>query len=392
MVSASGSSGSKNIAIFSAQYLPHVGGIESFTNRLAHTLAGEGHSVYVITNDTNGIDGVEVDSGVTVIRLPCYPLIGGRFPLPKMSKKRGQLLKLVDSICFDACLINARFYPHSLLGMKFARRQGLTPIVLDHGSAYLTFGNQLLDLFVRAYEHAITRYGRRYGCAYYGISEKSSEWLRTFGISSKGVIPNAIDAQGYCASRSGRNFRKELGLEETIPLAAYIGRLIPEKGITTLVGAARAIESLGESVHFVVAGDGPLKREVYQTCSNIHYVGRLDQPDVAELLCEADCLCLPSRSEGFATCLLEASACGTPDITKDVGGAREVILDESYGIILEELSEDSLLTSFLRLASDRDGFLEMGKRCRQWVESHYSWNETAFAFECACGLNSVSEV
>lgn len=391
-MSVSASSDPKNIAIFSAQYLPHVGGIESFTNRLAHTLASEGHSVYVITNDTDGFDGVEASSGVTVIRLPCHPLIGGRFPLPKMSIKRSRLLKFVDSICFDACLINARFYPHSLLGMKFARRQGLTPIVLDHGSAYLTFGNKLLDIFVRAYEHAITWYGRRYGCAYYGISEKSSEWLRTFGISSKGVIPNAIDARGYCASRSGRDFRQELELGDTIPLVAYIGRLIPEKGITTLMNVARSIESRGESVHFVVAGDGPLKREVYQTCGNVHYVGRLDQPDVAELLCEADCLCLPSRSEGFATCLLEASACGTPAITTDVGGAREVILDESYGIILKELSEDSLLASMHRLASDRDGFFEMGKRCRQRVESHYSWNEAALAFERACGLNSASEV
>ena len=380
------------VAIFSAQYPPHVGGIESFSDRLAHALANKGYVVFVITNDISGQSGIEIESGVTVIRLPCHPLMGGRLPLPRLSNARKRLIDFLKSTNFDACLINARFFPHSLLGMKIARQQGLTPIVLDHGSAYLTLGNNLLDFCLRAYEHVITGYGKRYECAYYGISEKSSEWLRHFGITPNGVIPNAIDAREYCNLRSGRNFRSELGLSDSIPLVAYVGRLIPEKGIAILLDAAKSIETSSSSIHFVIAGDGPLKEEVRGAGDNVHYVGKLNQPDVAELLCEADCLCLPSRSEGFATCLLEAAACGTPAITTDVGGAREVILDESYGIILEELSEDSLLTSFLRLASDRDGFLEMGKRCRQWVESHYSWNDTALAFECACGLNSDSEV
>ena len=96
----------------------------------------------------------------------------------------------------DGVLVNARFYPHSLLGMRIARRHGVRPVVLDHGSAYLSFSNPVLDPAVRLYEHAMTAWGRRYDAAYYGISRKSAEWLGTFGIRAEGVIPNAIDAAG----------------------------------------------------------------------------------------------------------------------------------------------------------------------------------------------------
>ena len=165
---------SRTYAIFSAQYPPHMGGIESFTQNMAHALAAKGASVIVVTNDTNLVGvGLEDDSDIKILRLSCFPLVDGRFPIARFNKKNRDLWKWLEAQDLDGVLINARFYLHSIAGIRFARQKGLKPVVLDHGSAHLSFSNPMLDPFVRIYEHLITAWGKRYSPAYYGVSQKS---------------------------------------------------------------------------------------------------------------------------------------------------------------------------------------------------------------------------
>lgn len=371
------------IAIFSAQYPPHMGGIENFTQNLARALGNRGHAVTVVTNDTNSIGaGWACEDGFDVLRLPCVPLVDGRLPLPKPSTVRRELLKELSAREFDGVLVNARFYPHSLLGMKIARARGLAPLVLDHGSAYLSFSNPLLDPCVRIYEHVMTALGKRYKPRYFGISHKSVEWLRTFGIEAEGVISNSIDAAEFreCASR--RDFRAELELDKDDFLVAFVGRLIPEKGISSIIEASRNCELISRRVVFALAGDGPLADEVKAAEGpNLRWVGRLGKNDVSALLQQSDALCLPSRSEGFSTTLLEAGACGCPAVVTDIGGARELIPDEHYGTIIKSMATPSIIAAIVHLADDSLLLMEQRRDCQSLVEKNYPWNSTAESVE-----------
>lgn len=371
------------IAIFSAQYPPHMGGIENFTQNLARALGNRGHAVTVVTNDTNSIGaGWACEDGFDVLRLPCVPLVDGRLPLPKPSRVRRELLKELSAREFDGVLVNARFYPHSLLGMKIARARGLAPLVLDHGSAYLSFSNPLLDPCVRIYEHVMTALGKRYKPRYFGISHKSVEWLRTFGIEAEGVISNSIDAAEFreCASR--RDFRAELELDKDDFLVAFVGRLIPEKGISAIIEASRTSELSNRHVVFALAGDGPLADEVKAAEGpNLCWMGRLGKDDVSALLQQSDALCLPSRSEGFSTTLLEAGACGCPAVVTDIGGARELIPDEHYGTIIKSMAASSIIAAIVHLADDPLLLMEQRRDCQSLVEKNYSWNSTAESVE-----------
>ena len=371
------------IAIFSAQYPPHMGGIENFTQNLARALGNRGHAVTVVTNDTNSIGaGWDREDNFDVLRLPCVPLVDGRLPLPKPSAVRRELLKELDAREFDGVLVNARFYPHSLLGMKIARARGLAPLVLDHGSAYLSFSNPLLDPCVRIYEHVMTALGKRYKPRYFGISHKSVEWLRTFGIKAEGVISNSIDAAEFreCASR--RDFRAELELDKDDFLVAFVGRLIPEKGISAIIEASRTSELSNRHVVFALAGDGPLADEVKAAEGpNLCWMGRLGKDDVSALLQQSDALCLPSRSEGFSTTLLEAGACGCPAVVTDIGGARELIPDEHYGTIIKSMAASSIIAAIVHLADDPLLLMEQRRDYQSLVEKNYSWNSTAESVE-----------
>lgn len=366
---------SKSFVIFSASYPPHMGGVETFTKNAARGLAARGHDVCVVTNDTNNCGaGFSSEDGFDVLRLPCFSLVNGRLPIPKKNAEWRSLVKELGSRHVDGVLVNARFYPHTLLGVRLAKQWGVSPVVLDHGSAYLSFSNPVLDPIVRLYEHAITARVKSYDPAFYGISAKSVEWLKTFGIEARGVIPNAIDAQDYVAHASDRDFRSELSLGPDAFVVAFVGRLIPEKGVSALVETSQSPEIRNHGIVFVIAGEGPLKEQVKAAEDpTLRYVGRLGQSDVAALLKQSNLLCLPSRSEGFSTTLLEAAACGCPALVTDVGGARELIPDESYGNILPSMSASDIEESILRLRDNPQLLTLQTTRCLSTVVRGFSW-------------------
>lgn len=377
------------ICVFSALYLPSMGGVERFTDSLAAELAAEGHSVIVVTNNTHGLSDSEVlDNGVEVIRLPCKNLINGRYPVPIKNPRYRGLMADLESRQVDGVLVNTRFYLHSLIGVRFAESKGLRAVVLDHGSAYLTIGSRTLDWAIERYEDGITAWLKRRDVDFYGISKKSVEWLRHFGIRAKGVISNAIDAEAYRAQASGRQFREELGVEDGL-LVSFVGRLIPEKGIGALLEIMDGLQD--RSVYLAVAGDGPLFDQVDTSpLSNVHAVGRLNSSDTAALLMDSDLFCLPTRSEGFSTSLLEAAACGTAPLVPEVGGAREVAPDVSFGFVTDGVDINEY-SSILRRASEGEFDLSaMGLRCQTRLEKLLSWTDVAKRVVEAFGLNDFA--
>lgn len=285
---------------------------------------------------------------------------------------------------WDGVLVNTRLFPLSLIGMNFAKENDAKAVVLDHGSAYLSFGQPVLDFFVRRYEDTITARVKSYNPDFYGVSLKSVEWLRHFGIKAKGVMSNSIDAERYRSKASPRNFRAELGLDDNVLMVAFVGRLIPEKGIASMIEASKdeAIRSRG--IVFVLAGDGPLANVVEGAVGqSFRWLGRCDAGDVSALLQQADVLCLATRSEGFSTVLLEASACGTPSVVTDVGGANELIPSFEYGTILDSMDSGCIVDALCMLSDNRDLLLKQSLNCMSLVEEKCSWDITARLTEAA---------
>lgn len=116
---------------------------------------------------------------------------------------------------------------------------------------------------------------------------------------------------------------------------------------------------------------------------HLHFVGRLTRRDTLALLQNADLLCLPTRSDGFSTTLLEAAACGCPAVVTDVGGARELIPDEAYGTIIESMSTACIIKNLAFLADDRGRIKNQAAMCSAFVREHRSWTiESALVEKC----------
>lgn len=370
----------QKVAVFSAQYFPHMGGVEQFTSGIAGALIRKGYDVTVVTNDTDLIGaGDSIEDGVNVLRLPCLAFLNGRLPLPIPSKTRSALCRELWNKKFDGVIVNTRFYPHSILGMKLAKKNGVTPIVLEHGSSFVPLGSPVLDMTEHAYERLITRVGQKYSPDYYGVSIKSAEWLHEFSIIARGVVHNSIDAQGYQELASSRQWRRELGIDKSVFLLVFAGRLIGEKGLDSLLDALNLLKEGKGDYCLAIAGTGPMEERARQTESeHCHYVGRLSRPDLSALLAEADCLCLPTRyPEGLPTVLLEAAAQHAAIIVSDCAGAREVVPDEAFGTVLSETTPETIANAIDDYREDPERLERCKVKTSERVETLFSWDDSA---------------
>lgn len=115
------------------------------------------------------------------------------------------------------------------------------------------------------------------------------------------------------------------------PYFCYVGRLSEEKGVATLLRAARIA-----GVRLKVAGDGPLRESLqraYEDVASIEFLGHLDASGVAEVLSRASASVIPSEwYENNPLGVIESLSLGTPVIGARIGGIPELIRDDSDGL------------------------------------------------------------
>ena len=381
-----------SLCIFSALYAPSMGGVEMYTESLAHALADAGCKVTIATMNTHNAKSYERDGNVEIVRLPALNVLGGRYPLPRFNTEyRAAMERLIKSHP-NYVVVNTRFYPLSLAGLSFAQKLGITPVLIEHGSAHLAMGGRATNAIVEAVEHAMTTLDKLQHPTCYAVSKKASAWLDHFGITSAGELPNAIDADRYAANASQRDFRAELGIPADALLVASAGRLIPEKGVLQLAQAAQMLEQRNVNVQIAVAGAGPLEDQLAaMSIPTIHLLGRLNRADLAALFTQADAYCLPSRSEGFATTLLETAACGTPAIVTNVGGTDELIPNANYGTIISDMEPDSIADALQNASNNRETLKAQGMAVGNRVREICSWKRTAELTLAACKAAQASK-
>jgi len=101
----------------------------------------------------------------------------------------------------------------------------------------------------------------------------------------------------------------------------------------------------GEKVHLALIGSGPLKNKLQRLAEklgiadHVQFLGQLPQDQVALWMNAADCLVLPSKSEGTPNVVLEALACGTPVVATPVGEVPELVHDGENGYVTDDIAD-----------------------------------------------------
>jgi glycosyltransferase involved in cell wall biosynthesis len=148
----------------------------------------------------------------------------------------------------------------------------------------------------------------------------------------------------------------------------YLGRLSPEKGVSTLLEAWRGIRA-----SLLVVGDGPDASRLRAIAPpNVEFRGTVAADRVPQVLLGARAVLAPSLShEGAGKVVLEAYAAGVPVLVSRAGGLPEAVHDGLTGLVLPPRDIRSWIGAVERLLEDSESE-RMGKAGWEVWAEHYT--------------------
>lgn len=203
------------------------------------------------------------------------------------------------------------------------------------------------------------------------VSEFLAEHYRSKGREEVTAIPNGVTPN---ARRPLSDARVE-GLRPGYVL--YLGRIVPEKGLDTLV---RAFVRSGSQRQLVITGgatytEGHLAHLRRLADDRVLFTGPRFGEAKDALLTHAGALALPSRLEGFPLSLLEGMAAGLPVLASDIAPHREILPGDAYGLRVPVDDVEAWTRALDTLDSDPDELRAIRGRNRVLVE--YGWDGVA---------------
>ncbi|MET9505857.1 glycosyltransferase [Streptomyces sp. NPDC006622] len=178
------------------------------------------------------------------------------------------------------------------------------------------------------------------------------------------VKHNFVPDPGVCRTGAGEHL-------------LYLGRLAEAKGVRLLMAAwERVAAGGGVGVPLVIAGAGPLEREVAAWAAgrdDVRYVGLYDQEQCRRAIARSVAVVAPSTwLEAFGLVVVEAMAAGVPAVAAGHGAFVELVEDGRTGLLHRPGEPASLASCIRRITADAAGNREMGRAARRRYEQDFS--------------------
>lgn len=396
--------GPLSIAVPSAMFFPDIGGAEVMLHNLATTLTERGHDVVVLPSFSHWLRlrrrGDVGHFPYDVHPLPPKQHDGIRSIPGYMAFQRpyfGYIQRRYDVDIWQAF----GTFPAGAAAADFGDRNDVPVIVRTCGSDIQV--DESLNYGIRR-DPEMDRIVRRYTArcdTMIALTESVVDDCLDVGMAREdvSVIGCAVDQDRFDGiTVDPDRKRREYGIPEDSFAFVTVGRNHPKKGFKNLVDALAILEEGGdvEDVHVVFVGRGmeSVKEQARRADvrDRITFTGEVtpereagayDLPPkgVIELYKALDCVVFPSLLETFGTVNIEAMAAGTPLISTDAPGCRDIVTHGENGLKATAGDPDDLAKQMQRLRDDASLREQLVAGGRRTVRESYTWNVVTDQYE-----------
>jgi phosphatidylinositol alpha-1,6-mannosyltransferase len=365
------------LLLVTKDFPPDVGGIQTYCVELGRRLAEQCDSFAVVAPRIPGAEAADREIPFDVVRIPgtrssFAPSVLAYLPWLKARYGFDVVLGAQWQSAWAAVVGRRAFGPYAVCAAVHGR-EVLTMHYAEMGGA---------ALYDRARRYTLGAVDRLFPGTRYAL-----DLVREKGMAyrSAEVVSYGCNVERF-GPHGGAAKRRELGLEGK-KVMVTLCRLVPRKGVDTVLEALPAISRAVPEVQYLIAGDGEDRARLERLAERlgvmplVRFLGRVSNEEVTPLLDMADVFVMPAREErpcveGFGLVFLEASACETPVIGSTSGGIPDAVVDGVTGLLVPPSAPGPFAEAAIRLLNDSDLRSRLGRAGRERVLREGTWDRT----------------
>lgn len=363
-----------NIAMFGHKHLlGREGGVEIVVNELSTRMVAHGHNVVCYERNSNHVSkNVVIETktefkGVKIV--PVWTV--NKKGIAAMTSSLAATFSILKN-SFDIVHIHAEG-PAVMCGLLHylwkRKRKDRKIVVTIHG---LDWARAKWSGFAKWYIKFGEKQAVKHADEIIVLSRNVQEYFRTVYGRETTYIPNGVTKPKMLPSNLIRNM---WSLEKD-SYVLFLGRLVPEKGLTYLI---QAWQSIRTEKKLVIAG-GSSDTDAYvdelkqmaKDIDSIIFVGFQHGQVLEELYSNAYVYCLPSDLEGMPLSLLEAMSYGNCCLVSNIAECTEIVANKA---VIFKKSDVENLRLVLQDLLDNHETVEQYKECASdYITSKFDWN------------------
>lgn len=349
---------------------PQIGGVEVLSAQLLCALKNKGHQIAAVVSSLAQSEG---SAGSDYRGIPVH-----RFRFRGVIENRD--LKGIKAIALQLKAIKQEFQPD----VVHLSSWGPTPFF--HQLTRSAFPARTLVTLHETIDGPLARDGTASRLL------TSADWIvaisRAVLSDLRRVLPETRDRSSLISNAL------EMPALSPVPLVMEplrllcIGRLVPEKGFDTAIGAMPSVLARFPTARLIIAGDGIARQDLEQRVrslgisSAVEFCGWVEPGGIPELINGASIVVMPSRwREPFGLVALEAAQMGRPIVATRRGGIPEIVVDGETGLLVKEDDAIAMGGAIVSLAGNPAVATRMGKAARIHAERAFSWPDFVAAYE-----------
>lgn len=361
------------------EFAPVSGGAEKQAERLAAYFAARNKAVWVITRHFPGLASKETMKGFHVIR----PVTRGAGKARTITFVLGAL-KHLWLLRHQIAIIHA----HMLFGPAFAaslagRLLGKR-VIVKLGSSGSSGEIQLSLRTLRGRLRLALL--RRWADVIVALDDDMQAEALSAGFRPERIyrMVNGIDVSSFVPVMSREAAKANLNKQDKL-LVLFVGRLVPQKSLPTLLRAVHQAVQTCPDLHLMLVGGGSEQSALQDLidelgiCEFVTFAG--NQSDVKPYLNASDIFVLPSESEGMSNALMEGMAAGLPCVATPVGASPKMLDHGKYGMLVPVGDVHAWAEALVGLARDPIRRMELGRAARQRIMAEYDFSVVGARYE-----------